>query len=136
MNPKVCCRDLHSGDESPFEILMLGWQDGLTSGMARCRSCGTTFHFEMVAWDGEQEIRIYGFREVSRASYDAVASLHAGPPADTHSRERADALTLKVRDALATSFERMLYVAAKALAQKIVAARWIEFALWKEMLRF
>jgi hypothetical protein len=76
----------------------------------------------MVAWDDEQETRIYGFREVSRSTYDAVATLASVPPPAEHARDRSDELTLKVRDALATSFERTFYVAAADLAKTIVAA--------------
>ena len=131
----VCCKRLRSGDASPFEILMLGWQDGLTGGMAHCVSCGATYHFEMVSWDADQEVRVYGFREVSRPSYDEIMALHSLPlPAARDAWERGAAIVLKTRDALATSFERTLYVAATDLAKKIIAARQVDFALWKEVL--
>jgi len=135
MNPEVCCKNLGRGD-SPFEIIMLGWQDGLTSGMARCRACGTTYHFEMVAWDQEQEVRIYGFREVSQASYDAVVALHLAPSVTENPLERSDALALKARDALATGFERIFYAAATNLAKEVIAARRVGFTAWKELLAF
>jgi hypothetical protein len=135
MNRDICCRKMDRGGPSPFEIVMLGWQDGLTSGMARCRSCGSTYHFEMVAWDAEQEVRIYGFRDVSQASYDAIATLNANPVAPERAKERSDALTLRTRDALATSFERTLFVAAVDLTEVLLTARKIDFPTWKELLR-
>ena len=115
---------------------MLGWADGLTSGMARCRLCDFTYHFEMVAWDAEQEVRVYGFREVSRASYDAIVALDAVTPALDRVGERADVLTLRTRDALATSFERRLFVAASDLARTVIAAKIIEFSAWRTILSF
>ena len=63
--------------------------------MARCRLCDSTYHFEMVAWDAEQEVRVYGFREVSRASYDAIVTLDAITPVLDGIAERVDGLALK-----------------------------------------
>jgi hypothetical protein len=60
MKDNTCCKSLRSGDASPFEIVTLGWYDGPKSGMASCRSCGLAYNFEMLAWDSEQENRIYG----------------------------------------------------------------------------
>lgn len=67
----VCCQTLRTRAGSPFEVAMLGWYDGVTSAMARCRACGRHYHVEMVAWDGEHEVRVYGFREVSQRAMNA-----------------------------------------------------------------
>ena len=90
----------------------------------------------MVAWDAEQEVRVYGFREVSRASYDAIVTLDAIKPALDGIAERADALALKARNALATSSERPLFIAASDLAKTVIAARRITFSAWQTILSF
>lgn len=114
---------------------MLGWYDGVTSAMARCRRCVRHYHVEMVAWDDEHEVRVYGFREVSRESYERV--IEAQALAASHAeeiRERADVIALCVRDALATSFERILYVAAIDLAIEVIAAQLFAFPAWAALL--
>jgi len=115
---------------------MLGWQDGLTSGMARCRECGRTYHFDLVAWDEDQDWRLYGFKEVTAASYQAVVTLlTAGSPAPERAREHIDLVTLRVRDALATSHERKLLVLARDLEKSIESARMVEFEEWTRLMR-
>lgn len=71
----VCCQTIEDRGPSPFEVSMLGWHDGLTDGMAQCRTCARAYHVEMVAWDNDQEVRVYGLKEVSRPSYDAVVAM-------------------------------------------------------------
>ena len=131
-----CCQNLAQGGPSPFEISMLGWYDGLTSGMAKCEGCGRTFHFDLLAWDEEAEKRVYGFKEVTSASYDAVAQLlaNASPPAPERARELGDLIALRVRDALATSFERKLIVLATDLANFVESVQTVEFDHWKSIL--
>lgn len=131
----ACCQMLEGRSPSPFEISMLGWHDGLTSGMARCRTCGATYHIEMLVWDDDHEMRIYGFKEVSRQSYDAFIALQTLPaPLPHQSQERSDALTLRVRDALATGLHRILYIAAVDLTAEIRAVRKVTFQVWASLL--
>jgi hypothetical protein len=109
---------------------MLGWYDGLTSGMARCRTCGRTYHVEMVAWDHENRIRVFGLREVSRFSYEIIERLNAVSVTGNQVSEHANAIALLVRDALATSFERTLFVVSEDLCTTILAAKVISFSEW------
>jgi hypothetical protein len=89
----------------------------------------------MVAWDDEQEVRVYGFKEVSRHSYDGVVAVNTLPaPSPAQAQERSDLVTLRVRDALATSFERTLFVAATDLAKEIRGVRRLTFSSWASML--
>ena len=134
-NEPECCQRLTQGGTSPFEVAILGWHDGLMSGMAKCRGCGRTYHFDLLAWDEEQEARLYGFKEVSVASYDAVTLLLAKvPPSPARAGEFADLVTLRVRDAVATGMERKLLVLATDLKTFIQAAGMVEFAGWKTLL--
>jgi hypothetical protein len=131
----ACCQTIEGHCPSPFEISTLGWHDGLTSGMARCRECARCYHVEMVAWDHEQEVRVYGFREISRASYDTFMAVQAsGVPSPQQAIDRSDELALRERDALATGFERTLYVAAVDLMKEILGSRRVPFSLWASLL--
>jgi transglutaminase-like putative cysteine protease len=114
---------------------MIGWYDGLTAGMARCRTCDRVYHFEMVAWDFEHNLRIYGFKEISRQSYDAFLQVFIQPATSPASASaRGDALTLRVQQALATNPERELYIAASDLTESISGVRRITFADWSALL--
>jgi hypothetical protein len=130
----ICCQRLSKGP-SPFEVSMLGWYDGVTSGVAKCRACGRTYHFEMLAWDDEQEMRVYAFKEVTKATYDAIVLLlDAPPPTPERAAEFGDVVALRVRDALITNPERNLLVLAANLATFIESARVADFAQWKELI--
>jgi hypothetical protein len=131
----VCCRMPASNVASPFEVAMFGWHDGVTSGMARCRSCGQAYWFATVSEDGEG-IRVYGFREIGLDSYQAYLRVHTlsvPGPGDVHAR--SDALALLVRDALSTNEECTLYVAAIDLTEKIIASRRVSFSFWASLLQ-
>jgi hypothetical protein len=138
MTQNQCCRTMVAG-ESPFDILELGYLDGLTGGMARCRACGATYDFQMVAWDQEQEVRVYGFRPIRAEHYDRMVALSAEiagwRPGERDYRKGSDALTLRRRDALSSSYEVTLLVASTDLCKRITAVRRMEFATWKETLR-
>jgi hypothetical protein len=110
---------------------MFGWYDGVTSGMARCRVCGCTYFFAMLAWDDEREMRIYGFKEISQRSYESFMATQSrsSPDAENHD----DLLAL--RDALATSMECLLYIAATDLTRRIDGFSLLTFASWAELLR-
>jgi len=130
-----CCRNLAVSDKSPFEVSMLGWYDGLTSGLAKCRICDRTYHFELIAQDAEGEVRLYGFKEVSHSCYDAIVGLLVGPvPPAEQAREFGDQVMLRVRDALATNLERKLFVASTDLTKVILSAQIVDFDRWESIL--
>lgn len=58
----MCCLDSYKkGDsKSPFtKIIIFGYYDGSTAGIAQCKNCATSYRFEMIAWDEYQDVRIY-----------------------------------------------------------------------------
>jgi hypothetical protein len=134
MNPKVpCCQHLKSGDPSPFELTVFGWYDGPTSGFAVCSGCDRVYHFELIATDEEVGERVYAFKEVSRASYDAVIAADASTRGgDT--QQWADQVTLRTRDSLATGFERDLFVLTSDLQSSITAISRISVPRWRQIL--
>ncbi len=50
-----------SAERSPFgKMLVTGFYDGPTDGFVECRHCGRAYAFRKLAWDDEQDVRIYG----------------------------------------------------------------------------
>ena len=50
-----------SSDQSPFgKMLVTGFYDGPTDGFVECLRCGRAYAFRMLAWDEEQDVRVYG----------------------------------------------------------------------------
>lgn len=48
-------------DHSPLNrMLVTGYYDGPTEGFVECRECGQTYAFRKLAWDDEQDVRIFG----------------------------------------------------------------------------
>jgi hypothetical protein len=92
------------------------------------------YHFELVAWDGEQETRVYGFVEVSASSYESIQRLTMTPPPAAEYQERSNAVALATRDALASAFERRLFMAAVDLTKEIKGARVMTFSDWANLM--
>ena len=75
------------------------------------------------------------FRQVSRDSYDAIATLAAQPPPDAaQTRERLDKMAVLIRDSLASSVEWNLYIKSTDLSKNILAVRYIDFSAWNLIL--
>lgn len=126
-----CCSRLVRGP-SPFVILALGWYDGPISGLARCKVCDQAFHFEMLAWDDEQAVRVYAFARINSEQYLRIVALQEESSDDGVSK--ANQMTLATRDALAGSFGRTLYVVAQDLGAEILSSRELDFAGWQEII--
>lgn len=136
MNIDSCCKDLHAGDSSPFDIIALGWHDGILNGMARCRSCDCSYYFDMLAWDSDRDVRVYGLKLVSANSYAAVGALISElPPQVAQLQSSLDQIALRVRDSLASGFEWNLYIASADISRTILAARTIGYEDWISILR-
>ena len=129
-----CCQRLEPGESSPFDIVALGYYDGATSGVAQCRACQRAYHFELLHWDDEQAVRVYGLLEIPEAAYHAIKRLQASPVAEGDALIRGNELMLAVRDATAGSFERDLIVATEDLAREILSARRLTFNDWAAIL--
>jgi hypothetical protein len=53
-------------------VLSLGWYDGTTSGLAKCASCFTVFKYDIVAWDADQEQRIFALSHIATQAFDRI----------------------------------------------------------------
>jgi hypothetical protein len=77
-NELICCQHLQtkSAMRSPFgRIISLGFYDGTTSGIAQCSHCSRFYKYELVAWDSNQDVRIYSLADVPQESFDALVRL-------------------------------------------------------------
>ena len=81
---EICCRKIIELKEqgSPWrEIIALGYYDGPTSGLAKCRLCSSVYKFDLLTWDDRQDVRIYAFSPLPASAFqqaiDALAPLGA-----------------------------------------------------------
>src|SRR5579884_2430380 len=74
----LCCRELSSlsGSRSPFaKMVVLGFYDGPTSGVAECTHCDSVYVFDTLAWDDAQDMRIYALSSLPREAMDELVNL-------------------------------------------------------------
>jgi hypothetical protein len=128
----TCCQQLDGASDSPFELLTLGFYDGPTAGLVRCRVCALAYHFEMLTWDRHREVRIYGLTPIHEVDFMRVGKLieQAGTGANAD-RE----LLVGVRDALASGLVRELIVAAEDLSLRVLSVTRMDYSRWAEVLR-
>lgn len=56
----ICEHVVVAPDESPFDrMLVTGYYDGPTDGFVECRQCARVYGFRKLAWDRDQDVRIY-----------------------------------------------------------------------------
>lgn len=62
-----CCIETWTGsDELPFRrILASGYYDGPTEGICSCSICGQGYAFRLLAWDKNQDVRVFGFSQTA-----------------------------------------------------------------------
>lgn len=72
-SPMLCCQNFEGAMTSPFtKIIVLGYYDGATSGLVRCGNCQKAYRFELVAWDRNQENRIYFLADIEPHVFDSI----------------------------------------------------------------
>lgn len=83
----ICCRQLPSYRDirTPFHrIIGFGLYDGLTSGVAECQTCRTTYRFDMVdvtTDSGEwQDVRVFALAPLPSGSFDLLVAACPQPP--------------------------------------------------------
>lgn len=130
-----CCQTLVPGD-SPFEVGMLGYYDGLTSGVARCRACGQHYYVDLLATDvGEHFTRLHLLREITEDDGERLfACLRASGAADAQRRELALQVWYALCSAEGAAWHPLLHVATDDLSKSVLAARRIGRETWMELL--
>jgi len=52
-------------------MLITGYYDGATDGFVQCNACGQTYGFRKLAWDEEQDVRIFALAALDQ-EFDAI----------------------------------------------------------------
>lgn len=133
---RICCRELPSlvDAASPFaRIVALGYYDGPTSGVAECEHCPESYRFDMLAWDVQQDVRVYS---LSALPPNSVAELVKCIPAPNPphwpvwvptwrfgSREKEEETQRQVARVLSRAGPVLFVIASEDLAASILRAK-------------
>jgi hypothetical protein len=113
-----CCEQIRAATPAPFEVIELDYCDGVTEGLARCRTCGRTYHLALLCVDAGTSRRVYGFARLGTDDYArGVAAASAGVT-DVHVQS-----------------ERNLIVISEDIEQGVLCSGVVEFASWLELLQ-
>ena len=130
---RPCCQAIRGPTLSPFEIIQLGYYDGVTEGLARCRVCATTYAFDTTC--GSDVRRVYGLARISEAHYLAVAAALERPPSLDGMQEWLRDVALLDASVPSHKGERDLFVIADNLEVEIILARKVLLAELVEFLK-
>jgi hypothetical protein len=121
-----CCQAVTAVAPSPFDIVQLAWYDGVTKGLAMCRTCGRTYTFDVVV--SSNRVRVYGFARIAEAQYRAVAAIAEGPaPSLDRLQEWREAIAVAAVRATTYQAERDLFVVASDIEEQILLATKVGF---------
>lgn len=128
-----CCQSISRVTPTPFEIIQMGWYDGITEGLAKCRTCGSTYTFDvMVSSDG---VRAYGFARIGESEYEAVATIaETSVPTANALQEWREAIALAAVRSTTYRGERHLLVVADDLEHEVKLATLVRFSPFLEFL--
>ena len=74
--PSLCDKNFTGQIRSPFnKIIIFGYYDGATSGVAQCGNCSIAYRFEIVAWDSNQENRIYSLAAIDSETFNSIVRI-------------------------------------------------------------
>jgi hypothetical protein len=71
----VCCQKISGlqNQKSPFQkIIAFGYYDGPTAGAAQCAECLESYKYDLLAWDENQDIRVYSFAPLPSQSFQQI----------------------------------------------------------------
>ena len=137
----VCCQELPrvaSAAQSPFgRIISLGFYDGTTSGIARCSHCSKSYKYDLVAWDGDQDIRVFSLSALPPESFAALEVLLSQLKSrfvDSDDPKRRTIVKTAVGVELAKAEAPTLVLATRRFEQEILAARPVTIELRNRIL--
>jgi len=121
---------------SPFgRLVSLGYYDGTTSGLVQCADCDKSFHYRILAWDKQQDTRVYSLAETRNEVFDRVVAVLAPvdqptwpswfPALATLSETELAALSNQVDTILTPGNLPSYVIAAKSPQHSILAIRRI-----------
>jgi hypothetical protein len=80
---EACCKDIAENISAacPFRrMVAFDWYDGPTSGVTLCEQCSTSYHFMLVDWDAEHEIRVFSLSPLPGGSFEKALELFPDKP--------------------------------------------------------
>jgi len=80
MDSNTCCQELPDwrNQRSPFQrILSFGYYDGTTAGVAQCVGCSVAYKYDLLAWDEDQDMRIFGLAPLPSGSFSELLAASA-----------------------------------------------------------
>jgi hypothetical protein len=116
------------GGQSPFaELIITGFYDGATEGLTRCQHCGRAYAFSKLAWDHQQDVRVYGLVVLERP-LEVIRSEVLGIGQGEVGALLVQALAPNAEQALASLFDGSIqYVlAAEDLRSCILAGKAVD----------
>jgi hypothetical protein len=105
----TCCSHMARVGGALGRIVALDWYDGITEGVAECRECTATYRVRMLAWDEQQDERVYSLTPLTVRLSEVINLLEPlGEPRwpvwlpawDTLPRERIEALQSRLESVL------------------------------------
>lgn len=71
----TCCSHIAEATGAFSQVVALEWYDGLTEGVTQCRTCGTPYRIHMLAWDEQQDVRIYSLTPLLASLPEVISVL-------------------------------------------------------------
>lgn len=128
----MCCLELYKkgGFKSPFtKIIIFGYYDGPTAGIAYCNNCAIFYRFEMIGWDDYQAVRIYMLLPLESNDYIYIEQLLSSlelpkwpvwfPNLNLPTKEKLERVFLKI-DQLLEKVKSPFYVIASPDLSNII----------------
>ena len=129
-----CCQAIRSRAASPFQIVQLGYYDGTTEGLARCKVCGRAYAFDVIV-QSDEGARLYGFARITVAHYEAMAAATEGAPASLEDAQSwVEKLALLEARVPRQQAERDLLVLADRIEEEVIASRKVDFETLQALL--
>ena len=73
----TCCSHIAEANAAFSQAVALEWYDGLTEGVTQCRTCGTSYRIHMLAWDEQQDVRIYSLTPLLASLPEVISVLRS-----------------------------------------------------------
>jgi hypothetical protein len=73
-----CCKSIFDKADfkSPFDkAIAFSYYDGAKSGITKCSTCGNEYFFELLSWDANQDVRIYGLSLTPAGAFEKIIAL-------------------------------------------------------------
>lgn len=122
---------------SPFgRIIALGYYDGPTSGVVQCSVCSSAYKYEIVAWDDNQDLRIYVLAPLREELFvdfvKTLSELEAPkwpvwvPRWGSASKKRDKAINSSLETLLGSASKEEYVLSTEDLSKRIIAAKCLD----------